>query len=317
MEKPSPSVQRLIAVMLASALIFVPVESASPRARHPQQQGGGTVRVEVDLVNVLASVVDGEHRPVTNLLKDAFEIYDDGTPQKVSIFEAETHLPLDLALMIDSSSSAKMDFQQEREAAARFIQSVVRSGDGVAVFSFADEVRQLTGFSADVPILQHAVRKIKDGAGTALYDAVYLGSTTLYSRKAERRRVIVLVTDAGETTSKSSFETARTAAIRSGALLYTVVLRPVPGENGRNTAGEHALETITETTGGAMFYPAGAGKLDEIFKQINLELRTQYRLGYYPEHKPGGSSVRKIELHVKGGYTVRYRQAYIAPSANQ
>jgi Ca-activated chloride channel family protein len=108
---------------------------------------------------------------------------------------------------------------------------------------------------------------------------------------------------------------ARREAIRSGALLYTVVLRPVKGENGRNTAGEHALETITQTTGGAMFFPGTASELNDIFNQINLELRTQYRLGYYPEHKPGGAALRKIELRVKGGYTVRYRQAYIAPGA--
>ncbi len=291
----------------------MPLEAAVPRARDftPQEP----IRIEVDLVNVLASVVDQNHRPITNLTKDSFEIYDDGNPQKVTIFEPETHLPLDLALMIDSSSSAKMDFHEEREAAARFIQSIVRTGDGVAVFSFAEEVRQLTGFSADVPILQHAVRTIKDGAGTALYDAVFLAANTLYARKADRRRVIVLVTDAGETMSRSSFDTARREAIRSGALLYTVVLRPVKGENGRNTAGEHALETITQTTGGSMFFPSTASELNDIFSQINLELRTQYRLGYYPEHKPGGAPLRKIELRVKGGYTVRYRQAYIAPSA--
>jgi Ca-activated chloride channel family protein len=296
-----------------AALMFLPMEAAAPRPRNLDPQE--SIRVEVDLVNVLASVMDRDHRPITNLLKDAFEIYDDGAPQKVSIFEAETHLPLDLALMIDASSSAKMDFHEEREAAARFIQSVVRSGDGLAVFSFSEDVRQLTGFSADIPILQHAVRTIKDGAGTALYDAVYLGATTLYGRKTDRRRVIVLVTDAGESMSKSSFATARREAIRSGALLYTVVLRPVKGEGGRNTAGEHALETITQTTGGAMFFPSKPSDLDGIFGQINQELRTQYRLAYYPEHKPGGAALRKIELRVKGDYTVRYRQAYIAPGA--
>jgi Ca-activated chloride channel family protein len=314
MIKLKPSMQRAFAFIIIAALPFLAAGATAPRASSltPPQE---PIRIEVDLVNVLASVVDQNHRPITNLSKDAFEIFDDGTPQKVTIFEPETHLPLDLALMIDSSSSAKMDFHQEREAAAKFIQSVVRPGDGVAVFSFAEDVRQLTGFSADIPILQHSVRTIKDGAGTALYDAVYLAATTLYGRKADRRRVIVLVTDAGESMSKSSFETARRAAIRSGALLYTVVLRPVKGENGRNTAGEHALETITQTTGGAMFFPGSPGELDGIFSQINLELRTQYRLGYYPEHKPGGAAVRKIELRVKGDYTVRYRQAYIAPGA--
>jgi Ca-activated chloride channel family protein len=124
-----------------------------------------------------------------------------------------------------------------------------------------------------------------------------------------------MVTDAGETTSKSSFDTARREAIRSGALVYTIVLREVKGESGRNTAGEHAMETITQTTGGTVFYPVGAGQLSQIFSQIELELRTQYRLGYYPEHRPGGA-IRKIEIHVKGDYTVHARQAYVPPPEN-
>ncbi len=111
---------------------------------------------------------------------------------------------------------------------------------------------------------------------------------------------------------KASFDTARREAIRSGALIYTIVLREVKGESGRNTAGEHAMETITETTGGKVFYPPSPSQLDQIFHQIDLELRTQYRLGYYPEHRPGGT-IRKIEIRVKGDYSVRYRQAYVPP----
>jgi len=107
----------------------------------------------------------------------------------------------------------------------------------------------------NVHALQEAVRKIPGGAGTSIYDALVFGSRALEKRGGERRRVIILVTDAGETTSGYDFEAARKAAVRSGALLYTIVIRPVKNENGRNTAGEHALETITDTTGGAMFFP--------------------------------------------------------------
>jgi Ca-activated chloride channel family protein len=140
-----------------------------------------------------------------------------------------------------------------------------------------------------------------------------LGSSSLEKQKPDRRRVLVLVTDAGESTSRASYETARNEAIRSGAMLYTVCLRPMKSESGRNTAGEHALQTITEMTGGAMFFPDDSSQLDTIFSQIDRELRTQYRIGYYPERKPGGGAVRKIELKVAGDYRVRYRQAYISP----
>jgi len=300
-----------LSVALATLLAIAPVADSHATARAKQEP----IRVEVDLVNILASVTDRDSRPIPNLPQSAFQVFDDGTPQKISIFEAETHMPLDLALMIDSSMSTKLDFPMQRAAAARFIQKVVRPSDNLAVFAFDDNVHPLAEFSSDVPRLQHAVRAMKQGAGTAMYDALYLGAQLLSKRRTDRRRVIVLVTDAGETTSKASYETARNEAIRSGALLYTVVLRPIHNEGGRNTAGEHALQTITDMTGGGMFFPDSVSQLDDIFSQVDRELRTQYRIGYYPERKAGqpANAIRKIELRVAGNYVLRYRQAYMAP----
>ncbi len=309
MRKPLLDWRGLALFAIVTSLSAIPLAFLTPRAS-AQNQG---IHIEVDLVNILASVTDRESRPIPSLPASAFEVYDDGVKQKIDIFEAETHLPLDLALMIDSSMSTKLDFPLQREAAARFIQKIVRPTDTLSVFSFDDKVKPLTDFSSNVPRLQDAVRKIKIGAGTAMYDAVYLGSSSLEKQKPDRRRVLVLVTDAGESTSRASYETARNEAIRSGAMLYTVCLRPMKSESGRNTAGEHALQTITEMTGGAMFFPDDASQLDAIFSQIDRELRTQYRIGYYPERKPGGGTVRKIELKVAGDYRVRYRQAYISP----
>jgi Ca-activated chloride channel family protein len=87
-------------------------------------------------------------------------------------------------------------------------------------------------------------------------------------------------------------------------------MRPVKNENGRNTAGEHALETIADSTGGAMYYPDEISQLDAIFERINRELRTQYRLAYYPQPRPPQGSYRSIEVRVKGNYKVRYRKSY-------
>jgi Ca-activated chloride channel family protein len=309
MSKPHLDWRGLALFAIVTSLSAIPLAISAPRAS-AQSQG---IHIEVDLVNILASVTDRESRPIPSLPASAFEVFDDGVKQKIDIFEAETHLPLDLALMIDASMSTKLDFPLQREAAARFIQKIVRPTDTLSVFSFDDKVKPLTDFSSNVPRLQEAVRKIKIGAGTAMYDAVYLGSSSLEKQKPDRRRVLVLVTDAGESTSRASYETARNEAIRSGAMLYTVCLRPMKSESGRNTAGEHALQTITEMTGGAMFFPDDSSQLDTIFSQIDRELRTQYRIGYYPERKPGGGAVRKIELKVAGDYRVRYRQAYISP----
>jgi Ca-activated chloride channel family protein len=180
----------------------------------------------------------------------------------------------------------------------------------MGIFEFADTVTQLAGFSDNVPQLQSAVRHVIPGDGTALYDAVYLGSDALAKRPSDRRRVLILITDAGETTSRADFETARRAAVRAEALLYTIVIQPVKGENGRNTAGEHALETIADSTGGAMYYPGDVSQLDAIFDRINRELRTQYRMGYYPQPRPPQGIYRSIEVRVRGEYKVRYRKTY-------
>ncbi len=123
-----------------------------------------------------------------------------------------------------------------------------------------------------------------------------------------------MVTDAGETTSVSKFEDARRAAIASEALLYSIVIRPA-NESGRNTAGEHALITITDSTGGAMFMVDEIQQLDATFERIDRELRTQYLLGYYPTPVPPPGSHRHVTLQVKSGDTVRYRKEYFTAAA--
>jgi Ca-activated chloride channel homolog len=280
-----------------------------------QQPRAGAIRVQTDLVSILASVTDANGRPVLDLPPDAFQLSEEGLPQKIERFEAETNRPLDLALMIDSSMSTTKDLKFETEAAAHFIRQVVRPGDTLSLFEFSESVTQLSEFSDDVPKLQAAARRIAPGAGTSIYDAIVLGSNALRHRPAERRRAIVLVTDAGETTSISKFEGTRRAAIASGAMLYSIIICPVKGEGGRNTAGEHALITITDSTGGAMFTLDELSQLDEIFERIDRELRTQYLLGYYPHPVPPPASDRHVQLNVKGGYTVHYRKEYFTSAA--
>src|SRR5215472_17991221 len=273
----------------------------------------GRIRVNVNLVSVLVSVLDEHNRPAPDLPREAFQLLDEGGQQEIAIFEPETSLPLDLALMIDASLSAHKEISFEQEAAAHFIRQVIRPGDRLGVFSFDEDVTQRPpGFSDNVAALQEAVRKIPPGAGTSIYDAVLLASRALAHRGDDRRRVIVLVTDAGETTSRSDFDAARREAVSANVLLYTIVIRPVKNENGRNTAGEHALETMTDTTGGAMFYPDTAPELTSIFDRIDRELRTQYRLAYYPNPRGPANTYRSIEVKVTtGNYQVRHRKTYL------
>jgi len=293
----------------ASAPASQPADEADDSQDSASQRG--RIRVNVNLVNVLVSVLDEHNRPAPDLPRESFHLFEEGVEQKIDVFEPETQLPLDLALMIDSSLSAHKEIAFEQEAAAHFISQVLRPGDRLAVYAVGESVTQLAGFSDNVATLQAAVHRMPSDAGTSLYDAVLLASHSLEHRGEDRRRVIILVTDAGETTSTSDFDAARKAAVRSGSLLYTIVIRPVKNESGRNTAGEHALETITDTMGGAMFYPDVASELDAIFDRINRELRTQYRLGYYPNPRGPANTYRQIEVKVPGKFQVRHRKSYL------
>jgi Ca-activated chloride channel family protein len=307
------SLRRAAALGVCGALlalgVAVGVKPLVARAADEQDRRG-TIRTEVTLVSLLASVLDQNGRPMLGLAADQFEVYEEGVQQKIEVFEPETQQPLDLALMIDSSLSEIKELEFEGEAAGKFIQKLVRPADRLAVYEFADAVTLLAPFSSNVPMLQAATRRIVPGDGTALYDAIFLGSEALSKNPAGRRRVIVLVTDAGETTSRADFETARRAALRADALLYTIVVRAVKNEGGRNTAGEHALETIADSTGGATYFPDSINQLGEMFDLIDRELRTQYRIGYYPNPRPPAGTFRALEVRVKCACKVRSRKAY-------
>jgi Ca-activated chloride channel family protein len=302
--------------------------SATSNESPDSLQDRAKIKVKVDLVSVLVSVLDDHNRPAPDLPVEAFRLLDEDNPQTIAVFEKETQQPLDLVLMFDASLSTQLGQPAQREAASRFIQHVLRPGDRLAVYAVDENVTQVAAFSDNVARLQDAVRRIPQGAGTSIYDAVFLGSKALARQGVERRSVIILITDGGETTSHADFDTARREAVRNGTLLYTVVIRAMKSESGRNTAGEHALETITDTTGGAVFYPDSTAQLGEIFDRIDHELRTQYRLGFYPTPRGPADTYRSIDVKVvapkhtqeaaansdtaapQGTYSVRHRKSY-------
>jgi Ca-activated chloride channel homolog len=284
-------------------------------------QERGRIRVSVNLVNVLASVLDDHNRPAPDLPREAFQLFEEGVEQKIEVFEQETQQPIDMALMVDASLSAHKEILFEQDSALRFLRQVLRKDDRASIFAISEDVHQLANYTGDFGQLQNALHRMPPGAGTSIYDGLLLGARTLERRGDDRRHVIVLITDGGETTSSTDFDAARKAAVRSGALLYTIVVRPVKNESGRNTAGEHALSAITDTMGGAMFYPDAVTELDAIFDRINRELRTQYRLGYYPTPRGPANTYRSIEVRIStenagttnasATYQVRHRKTYL------
>jgi Ca-activated chloride channel family protein len=144
--------------------------------------------------------------------------------------------------------------------------------------------------------IEHGIDDLQKGAGTSLYDGIYLAADTLLDRQG--RKVIVLITDGGDTTSNTDYSTAARHAEEAEAIVYSIIIVPIAASAGRNTGGEHALIQLSKDTGGKYYYAESIAQLDEAFHQISEELRTQYLLAYYPSRRVSDSSFRRITVEV-------------------
>ena len=290
-----------------------------PQAGSGQQGNEPSFRVTVRLVNVFTTVTDSHGAPIADLNKDDFRVLEDGHPQTISVFGKESELPLSIVLEVDTSPSTERDFKLEVVSAKKFVRSIVRPVDRLSVFQITRDVDQLTGFTPDLKRIDRAIDSLRVGQGTSLYDAIYLGSDALIDRQG--RKVLVLITDGGDTTSHTDYANAVRRAEQAEALVYSIIVVPVEADAGRNLAGEHALIQISKDTGGKYYYASGISGLDQAFRQISEELRTQYLLAYYPNRQISDSPFRRIEVEVrkKDGdgkpYQVRHRAGYFTAAA--
>ncbi len=309
-------------ILVAALALLAPGQSASPslpawdKAKsHPQQseeEQQPTFRVNVQLVNVYATVIDGEGRPVGGLKQPDFTVYEDGKPQKVAVFARESRLPLSIVLAIDTSLSTRKDLKLELDSARRFSHAILRPADALALYQFSEIVSELVPFTSNLTRIDAGIERIRSGAATAMYDAVYLGARALEARQG--RKVMVVITDGGDTASKVDYASALRAAQESEAIVYSIIIVPVAASAGRDTGGEHALIQISNDTGGKYFYASSLPQLDRAFEQIGDELRTQYLLAYYPAEQFSDSDYRRIEVRVNGPagahLAVRHRAGY-------
>lgn len=274
-----------------------------------QDPGDYRLKVDVNLVLVPTNVMSPAGSPVTELDRDAFEILENGVSRPLAVFEKQTAMPLQLVLMIDTSLSTYSVLRKEQEAAARFLQQVLRPNDSTALYEFSGGVDRRAGFTNDLADLQKGLLRLKPKAGTALYDAIVQVAKELRGR--EGRRVLVIVSDGTDTTSERDFHAALRAAQDAEVSIYSLVVRPIPGESGRSVRGEHVLIALGEMTGGQVFFPASPEELDDSFRQLSELLRTQYLLGYYPPAHEGREDFHSIEVRVRGGdYKARHRKGY-------
>ena len=283
------------------------------------QKDESTLRVNVRLVNVFTTVTDSRGAPVADLTKDDFQLLEDGVPQTIKVFEKESAIPLSIALAIDTSPSTLRDFKLEVSSARRFVHSILRSEDRLSVFQVTETIDQMTRFTADFKTIEHGIDNLRTGPGTSIYDAIFLCSESLIDR--EGRKVLVLITDGGDTTSKADYNSALRRAQQSEAIVYSIIVVPVEADAGRNLGGEHALIQISKDTGGKYYYAEGQQQLDEAFRKIGDELRTQYLLAFYPSRKLSDSPFRRLQVELSKKdpegrpYQVRHRAGYYTAPA--
>ncbi len=250
-------------------------------------QDDTTIRVNVRLVRILATVKDPSGALVGSLGKADFEVRDNGTAQQVAVFERQTDQPLSVAVLIDNSGSTAKDLKYETDSVTKFVRALLREGnpeDAVALYSFNWEIVRHNGFTRNVGAIDRSLRLLRGEAGTSLYDAILLAARDIEDRPG--RKILVVVTDGGDTISKTDFNRATEAAQLADAVIYPILVVPITNEAGRNVGGENALTTFAQRTGGRVFSPTLGAEMDNAFDQILRDLRTQYLLGFYPKDVP-------------------------------
>jgi len=291
--------------------------SAPPNANSGRtssgQQPDTTFKVNVKLVNVFVTVTDEHGAPIGGLTKDNFEVEEDEKAQTIAVFDKESALPLSIVVDIDTSLSTRKDLPLELTSARHFAHAILRPVDALSVYEFSEIVNEVVHFTPDLKTIDHAIDHPRLGAATALYDAVYLGAQSLASRQG--RKVMVVITDGGDTVSHVDYKAALKAAQEAEAIVYSIIDVPVEASAGRDIGGEHALIQLSEDTGGKYFYATTSAQLDEAFRKISDELRTQYLLAYYPTQRQSDSDFRRIQVKVTRvsfdtPYVVRHRTGY-------
>jgi Ca-activated chloride channel homolog len=262
---------------------------------------------------VFVSIADEHGAPVAGLTQGNFEIKEDGKPQKIAVFNKESALPLSIVLDIDTSLSTRRNLPLELSSARRFVHDILRPVDALALYAVSDYVDEMVPFTSDTNRIDRGIDRMRMGSATAIYDAVYVAAQALDRRQG--RKVLLVITDGGDTISKVDYQGALRAAQEAEAIVYSVIIVPIAASAGRDTGGEHALIQLSEDTGGRYFYATSTSQIDDAFRQISDELRTQYLLAYYPSDRLSNSNFRRLQVTVNGvpdasNFQVHHRTGY-------
>jgi VWFA-related protein len=272
------------------------------------------ITLDVNRVNMLFTVSDKKGRFVTNLTKENFEVVEERRQQSIVEFAAESDLPLRLAVLIDTSNSIRDRFKFQQEAAVEFINSVVRPQDKAVVVSFDTGPELVADLTNSTETLAKAVRDLRPGGGTALYDAIFFACRDKLQQDQPRhkfRRAMIVLSDGEDTQSRYTRDQALEMAHKADVVVYAISTNI----SGMQSDGDKVLKYLTAETGGLTFFPFKVRDLAQSFENIANELRHQYNLLYRPEPPKTDGRYHEVSIKVKDrkDLVVRARKGYYAP----
>jgi Ca-activated chloride channel family protein len=245
-------------------------------------------QLDVQFVELYASVLDRAGRPIENLAKKDFSVVEDGKPQEIARFERVSDLPIHAAVAIDVSASMEPNLAKAQEAALRFLQDTIKPKDRAAVVLFNDHPNLAVKFTNDTKELAGGLAGLKAERGTALYDTLVF--TLYYFNGIKGQRAVLLLSDGKDEGSRFSYEDALEYARRAGVTIYTIGL-------GKDVE-KKKMERIAEETGGRAFFIQNAAELDAIYAAVEKELRSQYLIAYQSGNTSGANEFRTVDLKV-------------------
>jgi VWFA-related protein len=309
--------------LLAASLAAAAAVIATPQK--PEEEPT-TIKVDVDIVNVLCSVRDKQGRFIKNLEKESFRVWEDGKEQEIRYFARETDLPLTIGLLVDVSKSQENLIEIEKQAAAQFFDKVLGKKDMAFLMSFGSEAELLQDVTNSPRILRSALKDLRLSAavggvlpsptgaqprGTIMYDAVYLAANEKLKSEVGRK-VIVMITDGMDFGSRVSRQDAIRAAHGADAIIYSIYYVDQNAYGGFG-GSDGDLKKLSEDTGGRVFHVSRRMTLDDIFTEIQEEMRSQYAISYVPANNEKAGGFRKIEIKTtEKNQKVNARKGYYA-----
>lgn len=302
-------------LLLVSALTTALLAQA-PNQTKPEQEPA-PIKVDVDVVSILASVRDKRGALVPNLEKQDFTVLEDGKPQEIKYFTKETDLPLTIGLLVDVSGSQRNLIDIEHNAASQFFSQVLRKKDEAFLIQFGEEAELLQDYTNSSKLLNSALGQLRVSSGvgglhpgpvptagpprgTVLYDAIYLAANEKL-RTEVGRKVIVVITDGVDQGSRLTINQAVEAAQKADAVIYSIDYSDPSAYGGFGLVfggggGEGYLRKMSDETGGHVYKVDRKHSLDQIFVELQEEMRSQYAIGYTPANDSKDGSYRKLDI---------------------